>query len=79
MREKIILNMILKCKGCKNDISLLDIKKIGTKLYCSICYSNIITMLNGGNPFEVDDMKNDENSFQNPDDEDNKRPRSVFC
>lgn len=70
MKDNVVFNMTLKCKGCNSNTSVINMKKIGTKRYCPICYSNIISALNTGSSVIFD---KDEKGSQNQDDEGSKR------
>jgi hypothetical protein len=77
MQEKSTLN--IKCQGCHRDTALNNIKKVGTRRLCPICYSYIISTLNGGKPLDnVEDIKSDDGISKKSDDEGSKRLKRVM-
>lgn len=77
MQEKSTLN--IKCQGCHRDTALNNIKKVGTRRLCPICYSYIISTLNGGKSLDnSEDVKADDGISKKSEDEGSKRLKRVM-
>lgn len=76
MQENSTLN--IKCQGCHRNTSLINMRKIGTRRLCPICYNYIVSSLNGAKIIEnSEDAKTDDNIPKKSDDEGSKRLKRI--
>ena len=76
MQEKSTLN--IKCQGCHRDTALKNIKRVGSKRFCPICYNYIVSSLKGVKTSESGEiLENNDNIPKKSDDEGSKRLKRI--
>jgi hypothetical protein len=68
----------IQCQGCHRNTSLKDIRKIGSKRLCPICYNYIVSSLKGDKISEsAEILENEDNIPKKSDDEGSKRLKRI--